>query len=343
MKNKEIDILRSKIKEANNVVITTHRHPDGDAIGSTLGLYHFLKKSGKRLTLIVPDDYPTFLKWLSGSDEILIHEQQAKKADREIVNADLIFALDYNHFSRTEQMEKKLTSASCFKVLIDHHPQPDNQEFDLSFSREDYSSTAEILFTLLQSMSSLGNVDQHAATSFYTGIMTDTGSFSYSVNRPELFENVAELIRRGADAEKINRNIYDTYSESRLRLLGFCLSERMKVIPEYSTAYIYLSQEDMKRFNYSDGDSEGLVNYGLSIKGINFSALIKEHEGVVRMSLRSKEGFSVNKFARDNFDGGGHQKAAGANSDLGLEDTIRKLESLLPKYKKQLNALTEEE
>lgn len=343
MKNKEIDILRSKIKEANNVVVTTHRHPDGDAIGSTLGLYHFLKESGKRLTLIVPDDYPTFLKWLPGSDEILIHEQQAKKADREIVNADLIFALDYNHFGRTEQMEKKLTSASCFKVLIDHHPQPDNQEFDLSFSREDYSSTAEILFTLLQSMNSLGNIDQHSATAFYAGIMTDTGSFSYSVNRPELFENVAELIRRGADAEKINRNIYDTYSESRLRLLGYSLSERMKVIPEYSTAYIYLTQEDMKRFNYRDGDAEGLVNYGLSIKGINFSALIKEHEGVVRMSLRSKEGFSVNKFARDNFDGGGHQKAAGANSYLGLEDTIKKLESLLPKYEKQLNALKEEE
>lgn len=186
-------------------------------------------------------------------------------------------------------------------------------------------------------------LDRDAASALYTGIITDTGSFSYSIGRPEVFETVAQLMRFGVEPEKISQQIYDTYSESRLRLLGYCLSQRMKVLQQYATAYIYLTQEDMDHFNYQDGDAEGLVNYGLSIKGINMSVLMKERDGVVRMSLRSKEGFSVNTFARRHFEGGGHQKAAGANSYMSLQDTIKKFEALLPHYQEQLNQFKRQE
>lgn len=341
LEDKHLRILQKRITTSRQILVTSHRHPDGDAIGSILSLYHFLKPLEKKIYLVVPDDYPDFLKWLPGTDDIYIYESQRKKVDALIQETDLIFALDYNDFSRTEQMEAKLKGAEAFKVLIDHHPQPNDEQFDILFSEVNYSSTAEIMFNIFTRLNISAEINKDCANSLYAGIMTDTGSFSHSVNRPELFEAVASLIRKGVDAERVNRNIYDTYSESRLRLLGFSLSERMKVLPEYATAYIYLSQADIKRFNYRDGDAEGLVNYGLSIKGINFSVLMKEREGVVRLSLRSKEGFSVNEFARDNFEGGGHKKAAGANSYLSLQDTIEKFESLLPKYKKQLNALSE--
>jgi len=341
LKDKDLHILQNKITEARQILVTSHRNPDGDAIGSILSLYHFLKPLGKKINLAVPDDYPEFLKWLPGTDRVCIYENQRQKVDAVIQESDLIFALDYNDFSRTDQMESVLKASEAFKVLIDHHPYPNANQFDLLFSEVNYSSTAEIMFSILTRLAFSAAIDKDCATALYAGIMTDTGSFSYSVNRPELFETVASLVRIGVDAERVNRNIYDTYSESRLRLLGFSLSERMRVIPEYATAYIYLSQEDMKRFNYRDGDAEGLVNYGLSIKGINLSVLMKERDGVVRLSLRSKEGFSVNEFARENFDGGGHEKAAGANSYASLQDTIRKFESLLPKYRKQLNSLSE--
>lgn len=342
MSIKIIEELKEWMQQSRKVVITTHKHPDGDAIGSMLGLYHFLRVTGANIHLIVPDDYPSFLKWLPGSDTILIYEKHASAADKYIAGADLIFALDFNDFSRTEQMEKKLKKAKARKVMIDHHPEPDKESFDLVYSWPEFSSTAEIIYTLCRSLESVNTFDKPAATALYAGIVTDTGAFSYSVNRPELFETVARLIRLGVDAEKISRNIYDTYSESRLRLLGYSLSNRMKVIHEYATAYIYLTRKDMEYFNYQDGDTEGLVNYGLSIKGINFSVLMKENQGVVRLSMRSKESFSVNQFARNHFDGGGHEKAAGANSYLSLSDTIKKFESLLPQYKEQLTSIKEE-
>ena len=341
MKIKNLDFLKAKIQQAREIVLTSHRHPDGDAIGSILGVYHFLRDTGAHLHLIVPDNYPSFLKWLPGSDNILIYEKQASTADSYIAKADLIFALDYNDFSRTEKMEKKLKKAAAYKVMIDHHPEPDAESFDLIYSWPGYSSTAEIVYTLCQSMEPLSKLDKPAAIALYAGILTDTGSFSYSVNRPELFETVARLLRLGIDAEKISRNIYDTYSESRLRLLGYSISNRMKVISDLATVYIYLTQQDMEYFNYQDGDTEGLVNYGLSIKGINFSVLMKENPDVVRLSMRSKEGFSVNQFARTHFDGGGHEKAAGANSYMSLSDTIKKFESLLPQYKNQLTSINE--
>ncbi|MCF8307634.1 MAG: bifunctional oligoribonuclease/PAP phosphatase NrnA [Bacteroidales bacterium] len=341
MKIKNLDTLKAKIQQSQEIVLTSHRHPDGDAIGSMLGLYHFLRITGANLHLIVPDNYPSFLKWLPGSDNILIYENQASTADSYITRADLIFALDYNDFSRTEKMEKKLKKASAYKVMIDHHPEPDTEAFDLVYSWPGYSSTAEIIYTLCHSIDTLNKLDKPAAIALYAGILTDTGSFSYSVNRPELFETIAQLLRLGIDAEKISRNIYDTYSESRLRLLGYSITHRMKVLGDLATVYIYLTQEDMEYFNYQDGDTEGLVNYGLSIKGINFSVLMKENPGVVRLSMRSKEGFSVNQFARTHFDGGGHEKAAGANSYMSLSDTIKKFESLLPQYKNQLTSINE--
>lgn len=339
MEFKNLSTLASHIKDARHIVITTHRHPDGDAIGSSLGLYHVLKKITDRVDVIVPDNYPSFLKWMTGSDIIHIHEHQQNTADELIKSAELIFSLDYNQLHRTQAMEKALNQAKAPKVLVDHHPGPKVSEFDFIYSEEHFSSTAEIVYKLLIALELDTYLDKDAATALYAGILTDTGSFSYSIGRPEVFETAGQLVRLGVEPEMVSQQIYDTYSESRLRLLGYCLSQRMKVFPEYATAYIYLTREDMERFNYQDGDAEGLVNYGLSIKGINLSVLLKEKDDVVRMSLRSKEGFAVNTFAREHFEGGGHQKAAGANSYMSMQDTIKKLEALLPQYKEQLNRI----
>lgn len=339
MEKEKIQQLEQLLGANPQIVITSHTHPDGDAVGSAMGLHLYLQARGYNSKVVLPDKYPSFLDWLDPGNDICIYQEKKEEAETHIKNAGLIFCVDYNQLKRANSLEKPIEKSTAFKVMIDHHPDPEEKPFDLVFSHPEASSTSEIIFHIVKQSGRVSDICKQAASALYVGIMTDTGSFKHSSTRRFTFEVAAELVDKGIDIQEIGNRVYDTYSEWRLRLLGFSLSERLVVLPEFSTAYIYLSKKDMEKFRHQDGDTEGLVNYGLSIKGINLAALITEREREVRLSLRSKKPFSVNQFARDHFDGGGHDRAAGGSSDLSLEGTIKYFESLLPQYKKDLNDL----
>ncbi|HOH98920.1 MAG TPA: bifunctional oligoribonuclease/PAP phosphatase NrnA [Bacteroidales bacterium] len=327
--------IAAAIKHAVNVVVTTHTNPDGDALGSSLALAGYLRKIGKEVLVIVPNSFPGFLEWMPEADSIIVYQKNPKSAARVISRADLIFCLDFNALNRLDKLQKPVMERKVPLVLIDHHIAPSN-EFDLTYSDTQVSSTAELVYHFISAFGETELIDVDMATQLFVGIMTDTGSFSFSCNRPEVFAICASLIRLGVNPENVHRQVYDTYSESRMRLLGHGLSDRLKVFPDFAAAYIYLTREDLKRFQYSIGDTEGLVNYPLSIKGINMSVLFTEKHGHIRMSFRSKGTFSVNDFVRNHFEGGGHRNAAGGNSYISLKKTLEKFESLLPDYKDAL-------
>lgn len=329
------DILKL-LSGTGKIVITTHYNPDGDALGSSLALARYLKKKEKQVNVIIPNDFPGFLQWMPGQEEAIIYFHHSHKADALIREADIIFCLDYNAIHRVNLFAGVLSEAPGTKILIDHHVQPENQ-FDFMLSVTGTSSTAELVYDFIKAMGDGHLLDSETAICLFVGVMTDTGSFSYSCNYPQTWEMVADLLRHGIDTEQIHRLVYDTYSEHRMRLLGFCLSERMTIVEEHATAYIYLSREDMVRFHFQPGDSEGVVNYALSIKGISFAAFFTEKHDRVRISFRSKGNFSVNTFARNHFDGGGHRNASGGDSFLSLHDTIDKFVTLLPRYSTELN------
>ena len=332
-------LLAEKISNAGSILITSHHNPDGDAIGSSLALYHFLIKLGKKPKVILPNEFPENLAWLEGADRIMLFEKQAGKAAKAIESADLIFCLDYNAFNRTKFFEKNLKESPAYKIMIDHHPQPSG-EFDHLISRMEVSSTAELVYDVIEAMGHKNLINKTIAECLFAGIMTDTGSFSFSCNYPSTFRIVAELIETGMDAEHVHQLIYDTFSEQRLRLLGYCLSEKLVVLKDYSTAYISLARHELDQYNFQPGDTEGIVNYALSIKNIIFAVLFTEKEDAVRISFRSKGDFSVNDFARTHFTGGGHKNAAGADSYKSLDETITHFVELLQNYKEELRALS---
>lgn len=318
------------------IIITVHANPDGDAIGAALAFYHFLTARGYQVHIFVPNDFPSFLSWMPGIDEIIVFKHREKEVIKLSAEADIIFCLDYNGLKRVEKMQVIFEKSKADRILIDHHPQPEAGSFKFMISKSQTSSTSELIFDYIVRTVGVEGLSKIIADCLYVGIATDTGSFSYSCNYPETFMAVAELVRQGIDTEKIHRLVYDTYSEKRMRLLGFSLSERMKVLPEYGTAYIYLSRKDLKRFNFQIGDTEGVVNYALSIDGVSMAVLFTEKENYIRMSLRSKGKFSVNEFVRKHFEGGGHKNAAGGNSYLPLHETLDKFEALLPEYQHDL-------
>ncbi|MDZ7740898.1 MAG: bifunctional oligoribonuclease/PAP phosphatase NrnA [Bacteroidota bacterium] len=335
----EFDFNKAKelCRQANKILICSHSNPDGDAIGSVLGLYHALNREvNAELKMMVPNDFPGFLKWMPGADRIIIHELKQDISSSYIQEADLIFCLDFNDIDRVESCSKDLLASSATKILIDHHPSPKPQ-FDLVYSTIQTSSTAELVYQFIGSFNKSEMLGREAAIGLYTGIMTDTGSFSYLCNNESTYLAVAKLISAGVDAEEAHRQVYDTYSSHRLQLLGFCLSERLVILKKYHTAYIYLSQADLERFNYQVGDIEGVVNYPLSIREVKFAVLFREQNGKIRLSLRSKGTFAVNEFAREHFAGGGHRNAAGADSFDKLQKTLQKFEALLPQYMQQLS------
>ena len=339
MEAHKADILKGALENKPRIVITSHTRPDGDAVGSALALHHYFIKKGFSSQVILPDKFPAFLDWLEGSSDILIYNKQKKASAAVLEKARIVFSVDYNDLERTNSMKEILKASGAYKVMIDHHPDPDEAAFHLTFSYPGYSSTSEIIYYLIQQFGDEVYICKHIAEALFAGILTDTGSFRHSSTRKETFEAVAHLIEKGVDVALINHRVYDTYSEKRLSLLGFCLSERLVVLPEYSAAFIYLTEKDLERFDYRQGDTEGLVNYGLSVEGINLAVLFTEKNGEIRLSLRSKVAFSVNDFARKHFSGGGHDRAAGATSTKSMEDTITYFRSLLPQYKEQLNAL----
>lgn len=330
-----INDLKNLILQSNKPLIITHYNPDGDAMGSALALYHYLIKKGKKPMLVTPNDYPEFLHWLPGNENVIVYKKNTGTVLNAIKDADLLFTLDFNDVDRTEGMEKYLLNSPSKKVLIDHHPNP-GAFADIVISDTSYSSTAELIYHVIESLGDAKLVDNIIAECIYTGIMTDTGSFNYNSSNSYTYHVVSQLIEVGIDKDKIHGNIYDNFSENRMRLLGYCLNTKMEVFPEYNTAFISLTKEELKKFNFAPGDSEGFVNYPLSIKGIRFSAIFIEKNNQIKISFRSKGEFATNKFSELHFSGGGHKNASGGHSEENLEDTLDKFRNLLPKYKNEL-------
>ena len=336
---KTIDAIRGMIQKARKIVITTHTNPDGDALGSSLAMQNYLILKGKQMNTVVPDPYADYLSWMKGADTICVFSESEGKATQLLNEADLIFCMDYNAIKRVDTMADTLRAAPAPRILIDHHLDP-SDEFEQVLSTIHISSTSELVYHFIGWMGDQSLMNTDIASCIYAGIITDTGSFSYSCNYESTFLATANLIRLGINGEHIHRLVYNTYSESRLRLLGHCLSERLVVLPDYQTAYIYLTKEDLEDFNYQVGDTEDVVNFALTIKGIRIAALFTDRNGYIRISLRSKGDFSVNEFAREYFEGGGHRNAAGANSYLSLEETLKKFVNLLPSIREKLNQVS---
>lgn len=338
MENPDFKAISELLSHPGTIVVITHTNPDGDALGSSLALAKYLQKKKHQVTVIVPDPFPEFLSWMPGSSEVVVSRQEIDRAKTAILNADIVIAADFNNLSRVNDAGHLVKQSSAVKVLIDHHLYP-SDEFDLKISTPETSSTSELVYDFIQSSGDATLLDKEMAECLYAGIITDTGSLSYSCNYEKTYVIIAHLIRLGADGEHIHRLIYDTYSENRLRLLGYSISDQLVVLPEYHTAYIVLSAEDLARFDYQIGDTEDVVNYALSIKDINLAALFMERDGIVKISFRSKGHFSVDKFARNHFDGGGHSNASGANCCTSLTDTVELFRKLLPDYQSQLKSV----
>lgn len=330
-----ISQIKELLSSKKKILITSHSNPDGDALGSGLAMVHFLKQLGHEINFMVPNSFPDFLKWMPGQENILIYEKEKKECQRLMKSADILFSLDYNTPSRLGEAGDDFKDAKGIKILIDHHIDPDVQEYDHVLSTVMTTSTSELVYDFIKQIDPTKlNVD--IAECLYTGIMTDTGSFSYACNYEKTFRIVAELYKLGLDGVKINRLVYNTYSENRLRLLGYALSEKLVVLQEFATAYIYLTKEELNQYNYKAGDTEGLVNYALSIKGIKLAALFIGKSEKIRISFRSVGEFSVNKLARNHYEGGGHKNAAGGDSFLSMKETLAVFERLLSKYKEEL-------
>lgn len=325
------DLLKSK----RRIAVVTHSNPDGDAIGSALAMTHYLRIKGHSVTAIVPDDFPDFLKWMDGAAEILIFDNDTAVAGSVLLDADVVFCLDFNAPDRVQGMTKTLEQTKGTRVLIDHHLDPVHF-CDFEMSESATSSTSELVYDFIVRCGDEALISKTIAEALFTGIVTDTGSFSYACNYEHTFAAVAGLMRTGIDAEHIHRLVYDTWSESRIKLLGFCLNEKLTVMSRYATAFIVLSKDDLQRFNHKIGDTEGVVNYALSIENVILAALITERDDYVKISFRSKGRFNVNELARLHFGGGGHKNASGANVYLPLGDAVNKFISVLPQYSDEL-------
>ncbi len=324
MTKSDVSKIKHLLSKPKQIVIIPHKNPDGDALGSTLALYHYLNLSNHNVIVISPNDYPVFLKWLPGENKIINHEIETVRANDLITSADIVFTLDFNALHRAGDIGPIIRKANGLKILIDHHQQPDDFAHYL-YSDVTMSSTCEMVYNFIEMLGDISLITAHIATCLYTGIMTDTGSFRFASTTSTTHRIIANLIDKGASNAFIHNNVYDNNSFDKLQLLGISL-KNLKVISILNTAYIKLSQKELNASNFRKGDTEGIVNYALSIKGVKFAAIFIEHksEGIIKISFRSKGNFDVNDFARKNFNGGGHVNAAGGRSDLNLSETIDK-------------------
>ena len=328
----KLNELKLLLQNKKNIVITIHRGPDADALGSALALSDVLKQ----LTVVSPNDYASFLYWMKGNNEVVIFTEKTEKAIEITNNADLIFLLDFNDLSRIGEYTETVRNSSSTKIMIDHHQEPNMNDADLVFSDTSSCSTAQLLFEILDGLSFKSMINKDVAECIYAGIMTDTGSFKYSSTTSKTHMVISELIDAGAENSKVQDLIYDNYSEDRTKLLGYCLNDKLQIFPELNSAIISLTEEELDRFNFKKGDTEGVVNYALAIKGIIFAVFIAEKEGKVKLSLRSKGDFKVNEIAKKYFSGGGHMNASGGISDRSVEATVKKVIEVFEEYKNEL-------
>lgn len=334
--NDKLIRFKDLILKSNNILLATHVNADGDAIGTSLAMALFLKKLGKQANLIVPNDFPAFLQWIPGQEMITVfrkHEAQVKKL---VEKADLLICLDFNDPERLAAARETVFSGQMPVVLIDHHPNP-KPFSQIEFSETRYGSASELLYNILIGMGFENMIDKEIAEAIFTGIMTDTGNFSFACSYPEVWITISRLLEKGVDKNEIFSKVYDNFSADRMRLMGFCLNEKMKIYPEYNTAIISLTKDEMKKFNHKPGDTEGFVNMPFSIKGIKFTALFLEKSDHIKISFRSRGTFSVNDFSMKNFKGGGHVNAAGGEWDKPMDKVIERFEALLPEYKNELS------
>lgn len=305
------------------IVIVTHTNPDGDAVGSSLAWAGVLRGMGHTVTCVVPNKYPYFLDWMEGIDEVVVFRTDTEgRAVRAIAAADLLFCLDFNAVSRLEILSDTIAAnTTARRVLIDHHLAPD-PGFDLSFSFPDASSTCFVVYAIIEALGGTQSLTRQQAESLYVGMMTDTGNFAFSFLTPELFRAVAVLVERGISIPDIHNNVYNAYTEGRARLFGYAINRKMEIIQDGTVAYMSLLENEMRRFQFQQGDSEGFVNYALTIKKMKMSAMFLAHRKFIRVSLRSRGDVDVNLFARRYFNGGGHKNAAGGKSFVSMQETI---------------------
>lgn len=334
LNSKQIFDLKNLLKTPKKIVIFPHKNPDGDAIGSTLGLSQILKKLGHNVQIISPNDFPKFLKWLPGAKKIFNAEFNPKGAEIAIAQAEVLFLLDFNEPSRTDQLEEHINNSSAVKILIDHHQFP--QEFDFTYSDTKVPATCQMIWHLAEAMNWTDIIDQDIATCLYTGIITDTGNFKYASVTSATLQTAANLIRQGAEPFRILDRL-DTFTTSRLKLLSVFL-ENLQLFPEYRTAVFTMSREELINNGYQKGDTESFVNYGLSLENIVFSVFMADdtQKDMVKISFRSKGNFDCSEIAREHFQGGGHVNASGGKSDQNLADTVNEFVNLLPNYAEKL-------
>ena len=334
----KIQAFKKLLSSSKKIVITTHQKPDADALGSSLGLAGILEKMGHQTTVIAPTDYPSFLNWMQGNDDVIVFTQEKEQEINEIIqDAEVVFCLDFSSLHRINQLGALIEKSSAVKVLIDHHLDPDDFADYVCWDVK-AAATAELIFKLFDQLDLIHLVDEGIGEALYAGIMTDTGSFKHSNTTKSVHMVTARLIEMGVDTAKVARLIYDDNSLNRLRFVGFALNQRLKLMKEYRTAYFAITAADLEKFHSQTGDTEGLVNYALSLRGVVFAAIIIDRGELVKLSLRSVGDFAVNDLANQYFEGGGHKNAAGGKSNLSLEETVAKFEALLPQYKEQLNA-----
>ncbi|MBW4359965.1 DHH family phosphoesterase [Flavobacterium taihuense] len=333
MNTHDIQAIQLLLSTPKKIAIIPHRGPDGDAMGSTLALYHFLLKNNHYPTVISPNDFPDFLAWMPGSDSVKIYEKNKEVCTKILEEAELIFTLDFNALHRVGEMEQVLEKLTTPFIMIDHHQRPDDYA-TYTYSDVAFGSTCEMVYNFICFLGKKQDIDKTIATCIYTGILTDSGSFRFPKTTGTTHRIIAELIDLGVENSLIPTLLFDNSSYNRLQLLGRAL-QNMKVMMDHKTSYTSLTQEELNSFNYIKGDTEGIVNYGLSIKGIVFTAIFIENkeEGIIKISFRSQGDFDVNQFARDYFQGGGHSNAAGGKSEVSMEETLHKFESLVQNLK----------
>jgi bifunctional oligoribonuclease and PAP phosphatase NrnA len=331
MNEKDILAIQELLATSKKIAIIPHRSPDGDAMGSTLGLYHFLLKLNHQAVVIAPNEFPEFLAWLPSSETVLVYENDRVNCTKILNEAELVFTLDFNALHRTGEMEQVLSKLSAPMIMIDHHQLPDSYA-TFTYSDTSFGSTCEMIYNFISSLNQKALIDKTIASCLYTGILTDSGGFKFPKTTGTTHRIVAEFIDLGVENTEIPNLLFDNNSYERLQLLGRAL-QNMKVLFDKKTSYISLSQKELDEFNYVKGDTEGIVNYGLTIKGIVFAAIFIEHkdENIIKISFRSQGDFDVNQFARDHFSGGGHINAAGGKSYDSLANTIKKFEQIISK------------
>ena len=328
--------IRQKIENSSNILITTHVNPDGDAIGSGLALLNLLRNSGKSCRMVIPNEAPEFLKWMKSSADMIVYNKSRSKVKKAIEESDLVIYVDFNDLKRLGAASESFREYNKASILIDHHPDPEDFA-QIIISETSIGSASELVYILSKLMGYERFIDQEIAECLYTGIMTDTGNFSFACSYPGVWKNIAELMEYDIDRDAVYSRVYDNYKEERMRLMGYCLNSKMQIIPEYNTAIISLGMEEMKKYNYEPGDTEGFVNLPFSIKGMKFCVLLLEKKDHVKLSLRSRGNFSVNDFARKHYNGGGHDNAAGAECFKPMDEVISSFISYLKLYKKELS------